>query len=471
MVSHEYTASHGLMQLLRASNNGPAAGTGNKENVEQAHNLFGTIIPPSLLKYNIATQNALFGGYPDHKDVAPCAVFIAAFSIIAILHVALFTINYRRGHYFWLSLGWAFYAVCRVIGFGFRMKWSFDLTETNTGIANEVFLIVPSIIFVSFNLILAQRLFTWRHPVGGSRKLFWNTMFALYFIVVLVITMTIVASAVPYLYFLSEHAFESYKNVVKVSAILIILYSLTSVALIALSYFFKPTTKDENLYTYQPWWIESFLPLYFPRKNAAQEAEETFMKRNHNHRHAIRVIAATHHHYKMVEGLTNQRGNLTHNVSLGIICFSTVLIFVGAIMRAIIVFSGVQNRDMISAGDPVVMYICWGLFEFLINVVYIVGRVDLRFYRPDVLPAKVRDIITAEQSAFASHAPSRAGSATHSVAPSLAESYAPSVDSADFNFSEVGTMPPRYSDYKDRFDDDKERLDTFTEDNESEFHF
>ena len=32
------------------------------------------------------------------------------------------------------------------------------------------------------------------------------------------------------------------------------------------------------------------------------------MKRNSNHRHAIRVIAATHHHYKMVKGLSNERG-------------------------------------------------------------------------------------------------------------------------------------------------------------------
>ena len=100
------------------------------------------------------------------------------------------------------------------------------------------------------------------------------------------------------------------RNVVKVSAILIILYSLTAVSLIALSYFFQATTKDENLYTYQPWWIECSTVLFCLSPNAAQEAEESFMKRNHNHRHAIRVIASTHHHYNMVEGLTNQRGTL-----------------------------------------------------------------------------------------------------------------------------------------------------------------
>ena len=134
-------------------------------------------------------------------------------------------------------------------------------------------LIIPSIILVSINLILAQRLFTWRHPVGGSRKLFWSIMIGLYIVVLGVIAMTIVASAIPYLYYLSERAYKNYQKVVQASAILIILYTLTAVSLIALSYFFKPTTKDENLYTYQPWWIESFHPFYFVRPHAAQEAK------------------------------------------------------------------------------------------------------------------------------------------------------------------------------------------------------
>ena len=150
--------------------------------------------------------------------------------------------------------------------------------------------------------------------------------------------------------------------------------------MIALSYFFKPTTKDENLYTYQPWWIESFHPFYFVRPHAAQEAEESFMKRNHNHRHAIRVIAATHHHYKSVEGLSNERGNLKHNTSLLIICLSTLFLFIGAVLRSIAVFQARFNRDEGLVCAPVAMYIVWGLFETIINLSYIIGRVDLRFY-------------------------------------------------------------------------------------------
>ena len=43
-----------------------------------------------------------------------------------------------------------------------------------------------------------------------------------------------------------------------------------------------------------------------------------------------------------------------------------------------------------------------GSFESIISILYIVCRVDLRFYRPDILPQAVRAIITAQQSYYPS---------------------------------------------------------------------
>ena len=62
----------------------------------------------------------------------------------------------------------------KFLGFLLRALWSTDILKIKFGLASEVFLIVSTFIIVSANLILAQRLFTWRHPVGGSRKLFWD---------------------------------------------------------------------------------------------------------------------------------------------------------------------------------------------------------------------------------------------------------------------------------------------------------
>lgn len=364
----------------------------------QAKNLFGPNPPPALINYALANQMNLFGDYPTSKDVVPSAIFAAVFGIITILHLGIFFINYSRGHLFWLSLGWVVYATMRTLAWILRIVWSKDLTKTGLGIADEVLLLIPAVLLIAFNLILAQRIFTWRHPVGGSRKLFWSFMIVLYVLVAGVIAMCIVGSAVPYLYFLSDAAVSRYQKVVEATMILLCLYSLTAVSLIGLAFFFKPTRNDETLYTYQPWWIESFAPTYFVRKGAEKEAAVSFLKRNRNQRNAIRVIAATHHHYKQVHGVTNERGSLGHNVSLAIVAISTLLILIGCILRTVVVFEKRYQKHSGPATKPVAMYIAWGLFETVINAMYIIGRVDLRFYRPNKLPNDVRAINTADQT-------------------------------------------------------------------------
>lgn len=394
------TMVEGVFTTFRYFLDHPASGTGIMYLITYTRNIIGQEISPQLLNFAIAAQNNLFGGYPKERDIVPSAIMVGFFSILAVAHVTIFTINFTRGHYFWISLVWCFNCILRLLGFALRIVWVKDVPAVPSALTSELFLILPSIIIVTFNLILAQRIFTWRHPVGGSRKLFWGYMLTLYGVVLIVIAITIPAAFVQFIHFLGKPAYELWKQINMVSSILIILYSLTSIALLGLAYFFQPTRKDERLYTYQPWWIESFSPFYFVRKNAAQEAEETFMKRNSNHRHAIRVIAATHHHYNMVEGLTNQRGELKHNVSLVIVSISTILIFIGAVLRSITVFQNNTNYNSSWVCDYRLLVVVYGGFETLINLLYLIGRVDLRFYRPDRLPAKVRAIITAEQSFF-----------------------------------------------------------------------
>ncbi|KAI5950513.1 hypothetical protein CANMA_005173 [Candida margitis] len=402
MVDNVYTPSTGVMGLLFTSaHNGAEIGTGIDPLLREARNLLGSKIPQILIDYNIGTQINLFGSYPSSGDFAPSLVFSILFAVVFVIHTIIFIINTSRGHYFYLSVIWMVYSIFKVIGFALRVQWSYDVTQVAVGLTSEVFLLVPSIIIVSANLILAQRLFTWRHPVGGSRTLFWSFMINTYISVVILVAITILASFVPYLNFLSNSSYRSWIHTVQFTSVTVIVYSLTSVALIGLS-FWLPTKKDELRYTYQPWWIESFAPLYFVEKNAAQKAERGFMKRNSNHRHATRVIAATHHHYNSVKGLSNKRGTLKHNISMAILVVTTILIFIAAICRAIVVFQARQHRFASPAESKWLMYVMWGVFELIVMILYIVGRVDLRFYRPDRLPLEVRRIITAEQTYYPS---------------------------------------------------------------------
>ncbi|RCK54547.1 hypothetical protein Cantr_04218 [Candida viswanathii] len=392
-----YTASTGLLELLFHVFDNPDRGTGIYVLVARARNLLGEKLPACLAHNAVGKQVNLPGKYPVGTDIAPLILFACIFGVFVILHLIIFIINSSRGHYFLLSLIWSVNALIRMISFILRATWAQDITQVKEGIANEILFIVPSLVLVSTNLILAQRLFTWRHPVGGSRKLFWVTMVVLYFLVCIFATIAFVASAIPYLYFMSRERFLVYINLNRWIAAMVIVYTLTASILIGLS-FWLPTSKDERLYTYQPWWIESFAPFYFVKKCAAQKAEETFMKRNSNHRHAIRVIAATHHHYKMVKGLSNERGDLKHNFSLLIIILSTICLFIASVLRCIVVMQARTNWDSGRASVPVAMYFSWGVFEVIVNGLLVFGRADLRFYRPDILPAAVRAIVTAEQT-------------------------------------------------------------------------
>ena len=87
---------------------------------------------------------------------------------------------------------------------------------------------------------------------------------------------------------------------------------------------------------------------------------------------------------------------------LMIIGVTTLIILVSSILRSIICFQGRMMYFTSPVGSPAVMYVFWGALEFGVNLLYIIGRVDLRFYRPDRLPKDVRNVVTAEQSLYPS---------------------------------------------------------------------
>ncbi|EGV60494.1 hypothetical protein PSN45_001754 [Yamadazyma tenuis] len=458
--TREYSASDGILNMLYALQNGADTGSGIRPMRDYGKNLLGSKLPPAFIQRAVSNLNNLFGNYPVTSDYAPSVLFTVIFIVLGTAHFTLFTVNVSRGHLFYISFAWGLIAWLKGVGFALRSQWALDILQVNIGLASEVILIVSGVFLSTVNLVLAQRLFTWRHPVGGDRKLFKNIMYGMYVMVVAVIVGTVFAQASPYVNFVGPVAFQRYGKAVKGTSILIISYSLTAISLVLMSYFFKPTRKDENLYTYQPWWVESFHPFYFVKKNASREAEETFMKRNHNHRHAVRVIAATHHHFNMVEGLSNERGDLTHNYSIIIVTITTAFTFVESILRCITCFQMQPSWNNSPLCKPIVAYICWGVLETLAHIFYLVGRVDLRFYKPDILPVKIRSIITAEQSFFASRNISQNVSDEE-------ESEAEDMD--DFSYTESPpsrtAAPPGYE-----FKNDKLEEST-SNDNESDFNF
>lgn len=247
---------------------------------------------------------------------------------------------------------------------------------------------MPIVILASFNLILAQRVFTWRHPDIGSTKLFWTAMYVIYALVAGVVVMAILSAVIPYVYFLSAAHYTMCKKASRAAAVLCLLYSVLAMALIGCAFILKPTTKALQMVTYQPWWIESFGTFYYVPDGAAQRAEETFKTRDPEALWHHRIIASTTQHHNTLEkiqSVNSKSGTLKHNYSIFIIFFTSLILLISSTCRCVSTFIAKQKSDQSKLFEPVIAYIMFGLLEVIVNILYLVGRVDLRFYRPDRL--------------------------------------------------------------------------------------
>lgn len=392
-----------IHQLVQGLTDNAADGTGIVEVEKLTHQLLppGTEIPQYLIDYVQDQQWAQFGSYPDSKDVAPSAIFTALFAIISLLYLAIFIKNITIGHKFYVTGLCFLYATMRWLGFALRIVWAQDILKVHTGIASEVLLVLPTILLSSINCILAQRLFTWKHPVLGNNKFFWNIMLLIYAVVVAVFIMTVVASAVPYLYLLSRSHYNMCRNVVKVSSLLIVLYSLLAFIFLGIAYIFPTGKREKDALVYQPFWVKSFSPFYFPSKGASKHGQDLFLnKHKSDSRVAMRTIPGgnlTTINYEAQteeEELENYEAagakifDLKHNMSIVLITVTTVFVFVGALLRCICMFIDTTFAEQGAIFAPSVMYVFFGALEVITSALYIFGRIDLRFYRPDAITKK-----------------------------------------------------------------------------------
>ncbi|KAH3665992.1 hypothetical protein OGAPHI_004181 [Ogataea philodendri] len=387
-----------VISLLKSYTNNAADGTGIVKLVDitkkALHLKSNSQIPSTLVDYVKGQQQAQFGSYPDHKDVAPSSVFTAVFFLLMLGHLYIFTRNSTRGHWFPLSLAFAFYCLLRLLGFALRIAWAKDILRLHVGIASEVLLILPTVFLASFNLVLAQRIFTWKHPVGGNCKPFWYIMLAIYSIVAAVVIMTIVAGTVPYLYLLSQSHYDMCRNVVKATSIMICIYSVLAILLVLSAFLIPSSSKDRSSLVFQPFWIKSFSPTYFVDKHAAQEGRRLFVLRHGpaatSSKRTILRGRFFHSDTELgdLEEFETSDSNFSsrHNSSISLIALTSICVLIGAMFRCVGLFLNQTYANQSWIFKPVVMYMFWGYLETAVNVLYLYGRVDLRFYRPDRIP-------------------------------------------------------------------------------------
>lgn len=406
--------------LINIQSHGAALGTGLVPLMQQTAKTYGGKIPANINTATLKILPATFGGYPDHKDIAPSAVFAAVYIVLTAIHLFIFLKNWSRGHKFYTSLIFILYGFLNFIGYILRIVWAKEITRIHVGLTSTVMILTSTVLLAGGNILLAQRIFTWRQPRIGESTFFAINMYLIYAMVLATIVVGITAGVVPYLYFLSESHFTMDKRAARAAGCLTIIYSATALGLIILAFLFKPRKESSDFIIYQPWWIESFGITYFVPKGTVEVAKEAFLQGPHHHRKPVRVIASSTHHYATVQELRaanqTEAPKLLHNYSIFIILFTVVLLFISSTFRCVSLFIDKKNYQNAMIFRPLVMYLTHGMIEFFILLLYIITRVDLRFYKPDFVKASELEN-NGTDSLSESHEKDAEGLAVHDSTP------------------------------------------------------
>lgn len=377
---------------------GKVVGTGILPASQQLLSQFGRV-DQSLIDLIIAALPGTFGGYPNHADKAPSALFTAVFAVLAVAFYFVFVKDYMRGHRFWPFFGLGSYALLRTIGWGMRIKWSQDVLQVKLGLASYVFILVAVLFINMLNMLFGHRIFTWRHPETGNAKWFNAIMTFAYVLVFGVIVMAIVGQVVPYIYFLDQHHLDMCHKVVQAAAILQVLYAFAGIQLIAAAYLFTPGTIDHRFgsigkkdtaahglpKTLSATWLESAGIFYYPRKGSQEVHHKGDPQADY-----IRVIASNK---PPASGLADH--NDVHpngpnmSVAIALIVVTSILLCISSCFRCASAFKiaqyGGNTTPIPFIFRPWVLYLFYGAFEAIVCVMFLVWRADLRFYIPDMV--------------------------------------------------------------------------------------
>ncbi|EWC47941.1 hypothetical protein DRE_02823 [Drechslerella stenobrocha 248] len=146
--------------------------------------------PPALL------GNAIIGGVPSKIPDFPASLVLAVlFLALAVTNIIIFRGNMSKGHRFKLSIFMIGFCMSRVVTNILRCAWSFNPTNSDLAIANQVFNAAGVVLIYVLNLMFCHRLFRARHPSvehGHRRKLFYGTFAAIYTLIACTFVLVIV---------------------------------------------------------------------------------------------------------------------------------------------------------------------------------------------------------------------------------------------------------------------------------------
>lgn len=347
-------------------------GTGIVKIVGMAHKIVGNNIPQFVLDLVMTTQYNIFGNFPKKDvDTIPCAIFLVINCILALANFYVFARGIMRNHNFYLMFGLGWQCLFNCLGFGMRLGWAQDILQLRLGIASTVFIIL-SIVTINFmNFLLAHRILTYRHPETGDATWFGLLMILVYLAFCGVLLMAIVTQVAIFSYFLDYNHWRQATSGMQASSILIVIFSAGGVLIIIAGYIIPrgaiPLHHKSRL-RLPASNIESYGIFYFPPKHSQviQYRSDPAMKLDSGQL-AARTI----------------NGRDLHTSSI-IVIFTSLILAGTAAMRCATIMMG-ERWEMNSKFiySPTAFYIGFGVFEVIVNVIFLLFRIDLRFYIPD----------------------------------------------------------------------------------------
>ncbi|KAL1963103.1 hypothetical protein VTN77DRAFT_8646 [Rasamsonia byssochlamydoides] len=273
-----------------------------------------------------APTTALAGGLPTVSvDVPICAVFIALFAIGAAGHMTIFQLNRRKGHKFIPSAATFGFCMARIVTNSLRIAWACHPTNIRLAMAAQIFVAAGVLVLFILNLLFTQRVLRAFHPRVG-----WSPAFSYFFKALYVI----------------------------------IVFSLAMLITVVVQSFYtlNPNThridRDVEFYGYAYFVMFSFLPfpmlaytLLVPRKNGEQ---------------------------------IDHFGKGSWSAKFIILGVTTFLLSLGATFRAAINYKTPRPlNDPAWYDHKACFYVFNFTIEILVVYIYLLGRVDQRFYVPD----------------------------------------------------------------------------------------
>lgn len=346
-------------------------GTGVAKVVKMAHQVVGNELPKNVVNLVMTTQYNIYGNFPTKSDIAPSAVFVAVNGILMIAHFYIFARGYARNHRFWPSFGLGWHCIMNMLGFGMRIGWANNVLNIPLGIASTIMIVVSIVYVNSMNLLLAHRILTFRHPETGDATWFGWAMIGVYLVIIGVIVMAVIAQVVIFLYFLDYTHWRQATGAMQAASVLATLVAIGGVFLIALAYVLPRgalSLHHDDRRRLPASNIESYGIFYFPPKySQVLQYQADPSAKIDSGKLAARVI--------------NGR---SLGSSAVIIIITSLFLTTTAAMRCATCFLGERwSLNVAPIYGNTLFYIGFGLFETIANVIFLVVRIDLRFYIPD----------------------------------------------------------------------------------------